>query len=157
MQKKWTLILLLPIAIMLSSVQSTMAVLHPERKPPHDHIANGRDSIEWVEMWDEPITREEKLERMLTIELQRRLLFALQEKKYVKPGKAHLYSIDPFKVIDMRTVKGGFSEMDVLVSVRRVLNNEIEKKAEKYLLTFRHHYDAGFVVTGCEKITEKGP
>lgn len=155
MRKRCMLILLLPIGIIFSSVQSTMAVFQHESKPPNFEDTKGKDSIEWVEMWDEPTTREEKLERMLTTELQRRALFSLQEKQFLKPGKAHLYSFDPFKVTNFRTVNGGLYEIDVLVSVHRVLDNKIDKKAEKYCITFRHNYDLGFVVTGCRKIHEK--
>lgn len=43
-------------------------------------MTKGKDSIEWVCLWNEPRTREEGLERVLTTELQRRILFALQEK-----------------------------------------------------------------------------
>lgn len=131
-----------------------MAVLQQENKPSNFELIKGKDSIEWVEMWDEPTTREEKLERMLTTELQRRALFALQEKQFLKPGKAHLYSLDPFKVTDFRKMNGGVYKIDVLVSVHRVIDNNIDKKAENYCITFRHNYDLGFVVTGCEKIAE---
>jgi hypothetical protein len=43
--------------------------------------------------------------------------------------------------------------LDVLATVHRVIKNEIDKKAEKYLITFRHNYELGLVVTGCKKIT----
>ncbi|MDQ0878831.1 hypothetical protein QFZ77_007490 [Paenibacillus sp. V4I3] len=147
MSKKLMSILVLSIAAILS-VQ--LAIAHP-----HDEATKGKDSIEWIAFWEFPQTREEQLERMLTTELQRRTLFALEENKYLKPGKEYLYSFEPFKVTNMRTVDGGFSELDVTASVHRVINNDIEKKAEKFQITFRHNYDLGFVVTECNRITEK--
>ncbi|WP_234541872.1 hypothetical protein [Paenibacillus pseudetheri] len=62
-------------------------------------------------------TREEQLERMLTTELQRRTLLALQEKGYLKTGIEYVYWFDPFQVTDMREVEGGFYELDVLAAV----------------------------------------
>lgn len=121
---------------------------------PHYEATKEKDSIEWVALWGFPQTREGQLERMLTTELQRRTLFALQEKKYLKPGKEFVYSFDPFKVTDIRTVDGGFYELDVLASVHRVINNDIDKKAEKYQITFHANYDLGFVVTECNRIAE---
>lgn len=112
-------------------------------------MTKGKDSIEWVCLWNEPRTREEGLERVLTTELQRRILFALQEKKYLKPGKENVYYFDPFKVTDIREDKNGISVIDVLVSVHRVINSKPDDKAEKFRITFRHDYDLGFVVIGC--------
>ena len=47
----------------------------------------------------------------------------------------------------MREVEGGFYELEVLASVHKVIKNEIDKKTEKYKITFRANYDLGFVVT----------
>ncbi|WP_222125216.1 hypothetical protein [Paenibacillus xylanexedens] len=88
---------------------------------------------------------------MLTTELQRKTLFALQEKQYLKTGKENVYSIDPFQVANMRTVDGGFYVLDVIASVHKVINNEVDKKVEKYQITFRHSYDLGFVVMNVVK------
>ncbi|WP_144029131.1 hypothetical protein [Paenibacillus rigui] len=109
------------------------------------------DSIEWVALWGFPQTREAQLERMLTTELQRKILFALQEKQYLKLGKENVYSFDPFQVTNIRTGNGGIYELDVLASVHEVINNEIDKKAEHYQISFRHNYDLGFVVTNVTK------
>ncbi|GIP22318.1 hypothetical protein J22TS3_25930 [Paenibacillus sp. J22TS3] len=114
---------------------------------PQDEIIKEEDSIEWVALWGFPQTREEQLERILTTELQRRTLRALQEKRYLKPGKENVYYFDPFQVTDIREVKGGFSELDILASVHKVRNNKIEKKTDRYQITFRYSYDLGFVVT----------
>lgn len=115
------------------------------------HTTKGEDSIEWVALWRFPQTREEQLERMLTTELQRKTLFALQEKQYLKTGKENVYSIDPFRVANMRTVDGGFYALDVIASVHKVINKKVDKKVEKYQITFRHSYDLGFVVTNVVK------
>ena len=123
------------------SIQSASAAL------PRDKVIKGKDSIEWVAFWSLSKTREEQLERMVTTELQRRTLWALQEKRYLKTGKEHVYWFDPFHVTDMREVEGGFYELDVLASVHKVIKNEIDKKTEKYKITFRANYDLGFVVT----------
>lgn len=123
------------------SIQSASAA------QPHDESTKGKDAIEWSALWGFPQTREERLERMLTTELQRRSLWILQEMKYLKTGKENVYYFDPFQVTDMREVKGGFYELDVLASVHEVINNEVDKKTENYQITFRHNYDAGFVVT----------
>ncbi|BAU28352.1 hypothetical protein DFP93_101432 [Aneurinibacillus soli] len=125
--------------------------IHAENKPFYE-TSKGQDSIEWVYLWDEPRTREEKLERILTSELQRRMLLALQEKKYVKSGKENIYYFDPFKVVDIRKDKHGVSEIDVLASVYRVINNKTEKKAEKFQITFRYNYDFGFMVIECQRV-----
>lgn len=146
MSKKLMSILVLSIAAILS-VQS--AIAHP-----HDEATKGKDSIEWIAFWEFPQTREEQLERMLTTELQRRTLFALQEKQYLKAGKENVYSFDPLQVSNMRKVDGGFYELDVLATVHRVINNDIDKKAEKYQIKFRHNYDLGFVVTNVSKNNE---
>lgn len=146
------LILLLSFVVFFSMVQTAMAA--PDQvNQLHGEINKGKDSIEWVALWNEPKTREGKLERMLTTELQRRTLFALQEKNYLKVGKQNVYYIDPFKISDMRIVDGGFYELDVLASVHRVIGDTPEKKAEKFRITFRHNYESGFIVTECHKIT----
>lgn len=92
------------------------------------------------------------MERMLTTELQRKTLFALQQKQYLKAGKEHAYSIVPFQVANMRTVDSGFYVLDVIASVHKVINNEVDKKVEKYQITFCRSYDLGFVVMNVEKI-----
>lgn len=70
MGKIWMSILFLLIWVILS-VQSASAA------HPHDNANNQKDSIEWVAFWSFPQTREEQLERMLTTELQKRILWAL--------------------------------------------------------------------------------
>ncbi|MCP1357238.1 hypothetical protein [Aneurinibacillus migulanus] len=147
--------------IVFSSILSTMLIpciftgwVYAENKHPYE-MTKGKDSIEWACLWNEPRTREEGLERVLTTELQRRILFALQEKKYLKPGKENVYYFDPFKVTDIREDKNGISIIDVLVSVHRVINSKPDHKAEKFRITFRHDYDLGFVVIGCQKIEVK--
>jgi hypothetical protein len=147
MRKKLMSVLILSIGAMLS-IQSVSAAR------PHDEATKGKDSIEWVALWGFPQTREEQLERMLTTELQRRTLLSLQEKRYLKTGKENVYSFDPFKVTNMRTGGGGIYELDVLASVHKVNNNEVDKKTEKYQITFRHNYDLGFVVTNVSKYNE---
>jgi hypothetical protein len=147
MRKKLMSILILSIGAILS-IQSVSAA------HPHDEATKGKDSIEWVALWGFPQTREEQLERMLTTELQRRTLLSLQEKRYLKTGKENVYSFDPFQVTNMRTGDGGIYELDVLASVHKVINNEVDKKAEKYQITFRHNYDLGFVVTNVSKYNE---
>lgn len=114
-------------------------------------MSKGKDSIEWVALWEFPQTREEKLESMLTTELQRKILFSLQEKQYLKTGKDNVYSFDPFQIANMKTVDGDFYVLDVIASVHKVINNEVDKKVEKYQITFRHNYDLGFVVMNVEK------
>jgi hypothetical protein len=63
--------------------------------------------------------------------LQRKTLFALQEKQYLKTGKENVYSIDPFQVANMRTVDGGFYVMDVIASVHKVIHNKVDKESRK--------------------------
>ncbi|ADC52369.1 hypothetical protein BpOF4_21869 (plasmid) [Alkalihalophilus pseudofirmus OF4] len=154
--KKLVTTLLLAICIVSynTPVQSVIAMSDQVNKNLQDQANQGKDLIEWVALWDEPTTREGKLERMLTTELQRRTLFALQEKNYLKLGKQNVYYIDPFKITDMRTIDGGFSELDVIASVYRVIGDTAEKKAERFQITFRHNYEFGFVVTDCQRITE---
>lgn len=144
MRRKLMFILVISIGTILS-IQSASAAY------PRDEAIKGKDSIEWVALWNFPKTREEQLERMVTTELQRRTLWALQEKRYLKTGKEYVYWFDPFQVTDMREAEGGFYELDVLASVHKVINNEVDKKTEKYQITFRHKYDLGFVVTNVSK------
>ena len=89
------------------------------------------------------------IRRMLTTELQRRTLFALQEKKYLKPGKKFLYSFDPFEITTMKQ-----GELTVVAKLHEVIDNK-KMKAEAYQIRFKHNYDLGFVVTECIKITDK--
>jgi hypothetical protein len=114
---------------------------------PYDNATKQKDSIEWVALWSFPISREEQLERMLTTELQRKTLWALQEKEYLKTGKEHVYCFDPFQVTNMRQVEGGFYELDIMATIHEVINAEIDKNFEKYKITFRHNYETGFIVT----------
>lgn len=86
---------------------------------------------------------------MLTTELQRRTLIALQEKKYLKPGKEFLYSFEPFEITTMKP-----GELTVVAKVQEVINNK-KMKAVEYQIIFKHNYDLGFVVTECIKITNK--
>jgi hypothetical protein len=90
MQMRWILTVLLSIGIFFTSVQSAMALPLKENKQLNNEVEKGKDSIEWVALWDFPKTREGQLERILTTELQRRTLFALQENKYLLPGKEHV-------------------------------------------------------------------
>lgn len=140
MRKKRMSTLILSIATILSISSTCLA-------QPHSEIIKQEDTIEWAALWGFPQTREEQLERMLTTELQRRALWALQEKRYLKPGREDVYHFDPFQVTDIREVKGGFYELDIVASVHKVRNNKIEKKTDQYQITFRHSYDLGFVVT----------
>ncbi len=149
------LILLLTSTVFFSMVQSTMAIPVQVNKHLHDETDKEKDSIEWIAMWDEPTTREGKLERMLTTELQRKTLFALQEKNYLKAGEQNVYYIDPFKITDIKTIDGGFYQLDVLASVHQVVENSPEKESQTFRITFKHNYELGFVVTECQEITEE--
>ncbi|MUG45510.1 hypothetical protein [Paenibacillus woosongensis] len=120
--------------------------------PPKQNQVEKKDSIEWVALWEFPKSREGQLERILTTELQRKILFALQEKQYLIPGVKNIYSFDPFKVTSMRQTDGGFYELDLIASFHKVTKNKIDKEAVKYQITFRHNYDQGFVVTKLNKI-----
>lgn len=142
MRARFILTLCLIIGILLTIRQS--AVAHP-----YDGITNKQDSIEWIAFWDFPHSREAQLERMLTTELQRRTLFALQEKKHLKSGKEFLYSFEPFEITTMKQ-----GELTVVAKVHEVINNN-KMKAEAYQIRFKHNYDLGFVVTECIKITDK--
>ncbi|MEK5400181.1 hypothetical protein [Paenibacillus sp. FSL K6-2859] len=144
MNRKFMSILVLSIGTILS-IQSASAA------PANGEASKEKDSIEWVALWGFPQTREEQLERMLTTELQRRTLLALQEKGYLKTGKEYVYWFDPFQVTDMREVEGGFKELDVLATVQRVIENKRDKKNKMYTITFNHNYESGFIVT---KISE---
>ncbi|MGG1518644.1 hypothetical protein ABE504_24710 [Paenibacillus oryzisoli] len=135
------------VGVLLTTRQS--AIAHP-----NDENTNKQDSIEWIAFWDFPHSREAQLERMLTTELQRRTLFALQEKKYLKPGKEFLYSFEPFEITTMKKGDGGFSELTVFAKVHEVINNK-KMKPEAYQIRFKHNYNLGFVVTECIKITDK--
>jgi len=139
------------VYILVLSIGAIFSIPSVSAAHPHDEATIGKDSIEWVALWGFPQTREEQLERMLTTELQRKTLFALQEKHYLKTGKEHVYSIDPFQVANMRTVDGGFYVLDVIASVHKVINNEVDQKVERYQITFRHNYDLGFVVMNVVK------
>lgn len=138
--------LCLMIGIILTTRQSAIA-------RPYDENTNKQDSIEWITFWDFPNSREGQLERMLTTELQRRTLFALQEKKYLKPGKKFLYSFEPFEITNMKKGDGGFFELTVFATVHEIKNNE-KMKAEAYQIRFKHNYNLGFVVTDCSRITD---
>ncbi|RUT29538.1 hypothetical protein EJP77_14260 [Paenibacillus zeisoli] len=140
MNRKFMSILVLSIGTILS-IQSVTAA------KPNGEVSKEKDSIEWVHLWGFPQTREEQLERMLTTELQRRALLALQEKGYLKRGKEYVYWFDPFQVTGMREVEGGFYELDVLATVQGVIENKRDKKVKKYTITFNHNYESGFVVT----------
>ncbi|WP_082865731.1 hypothetical protein [Paenibacillus crassostreae] len=135
------------ISTIVLSIGAILSIQSASVAQPHDEMTKGKDAIKWIALWGSPQTREERLERMLTTELQRRTLWVLQEKKYLKTGKEYVYYFDPFQVTDMREVKGGFYELDVLASVHEVINNVVDKKTENYQITFRHNYDSGFVVT----------
>ncbi|OAB42529.1 hypothetical protein [Paenibacillus antarcticus] len=135
------------ISTLVLSIGAILSIQSASVAQPHDETTKGKDAIEWIALWGSPQTREERLERMLTTELQQRTLWALQEKQCLKTGKENVYYFDPFQVTDMREVTGGFYELDVLASVHEVINNEVEKKTENYQITFRHNYDSGFVVT----------
>ena len=110
-----------------------------------------KDSIEWVSLSTFPATREAQLEYMLTAELQRKILWALQENNYVEPGIDNPYWFDPFEVSMMRQNEYGISEFVITARIHNFENQEIEKKYDTYLISFRHNYDAGFFVTGVKK------
>lgn len=135
------------IATLILFMGAILSIQSANAAQPHDESTKEKDAIEWIALWGFPQTREERLERMLTTELQRRSLWVLQEKKYLKTVKENVYYFDPFQVTDMREVKGGIYELDVLASVHEVINSEVDKKTENYQITFRHNYDSGFVVT----------
>ncbi|SEB27703.1 hypothetical protein [Paenibacillus sp. 276b] len=139
------------MSILVLSIGAIFSIPLVSVAHPHDEVSKGKDSIEWVALWKFPQTREEQLERMLTTELQRKILFSLQEKQYLKTGKDNVYSFDPFQIANMKTVDGDFYVLDVIASVHKVINNEVDKKVEKYQITFRHNYDLGFVVMNVEK------
>lgn len=144
MRGKWEWSLLLSGVIVLASSQLVSAQPIEETK--------SMDAIEWIAFWDFPQTREGQLERLLTTELQRRILLALQDHKFLYPGKEHLYRLDPFHVKSMREIEAGFVELDVIVRVHQIINNEMVKKADSFQVTFRHHYDKGFYVTSCKRV-----
>ncbi|CAN7235160.1 hypothetical protein LJR153_000952 [Paenibacillus sp. LjRoot153] len=144
MRIKLILTLCLFIGTLLTTRQSTLA-------RPYDENGNKQDSIEWIAFWDFPHSREGQLERMLPTELQRRTLFALQERKYLKSGKEFLYCIDPFEITNMKKDDAGFLELTVFARVHEVINNE-KMKAEEYQIRFKHNYDLGFVVIECSKV-----
>lgn len=135
-------------------IGTTLSIQSVSAAQPNGEAFKEKDSIEWVALWRFPQTREEQLERMLTTELQRRTLLALQEKGYLKGGKEYLYWFDPFKVTDMREVKDGPYELDVLATVQRVIDNKRDKKAKLYKITFRHNYESGFVVTKVSELKQ---
>lgn len=135
------------ISILVLFIGTTLFTQSASSAQPTGEASSDHDSIEWVTFWKFPQTRAEQLERMLTIELQRRTLLALQEQRYLKSGKDYVYWIDPFQVKNMREVEGGFYELDILAKVQRVIDQKIEKKAKMYEITFKHNYDSGFVVT----------
>lgn len=139
------------ISTLVLSIGAILSIQSASAAQPHDESTKGKDAIEWIALWGFPQTREEQLERMLTTELQRRTLLALQEKGYLKTGKEYIYWLDPFKVTDMREVEGGFKELDVLATVQRVIENKRDKKVKMYTITFNHNYESGFIVT---KISE---
>ncbi|PYY25954.1 hypothetical protein [Paenibacillus illinoisensis] len=136
-------------SFLVLSIGAILSIPSVSAAHPYDEATKGKDSIEWVALWKFPKTREEQLERMLSTELQRKTLFALQEKQYLKLGKENVHSIDPFQVANMRTVDGGFYVLNVIASVHN--NNEVDKKVEKYQITFRHNFDLGFVVMNVVK------
>ncbi|WP_020620790.1 hypothetical protein [Paenibacillus daejeonensis] len=125
--------------------QSADAMHLKNRAPSH------KDSIEWVSFSTFPTTREAQLEYMLTLELQRKVLWALQENNYLEPGIDNPYWFDPFEVSMMRQNEHGFAEIVVTARIHDIVNQEIEKKYDSYIISFRHDYDAGFFVTGVKK------
>lgn len=135
------------MSTLILSIATVLSISSTSLAQPQNEIIKQEDTIEWVALWGFPQTREERLERMLTTELQTRTLWALQEKRYLKPGKENVYHFDPFQVTDIREVKGGFYELDILASVHKIRNNKFDKKTDKYQITFHHNYDSGFVVT----------
>lgn len=145
MNRKIMTILVLSIGTILSFQLASAA-------PVNGEASKEKDSIEWVALWRFPPTREEQLERMLTTELQRRTLLALQEKGYLKTGEEYVYWFDPFQISDMREAEGGFKELDVMATVQRVIDNKIDKKVKEYSITFSHNYESGFIVT---KVSEQ--
>lgn len=120
--------------------------MHLKRMAPRN-----KDSIEWVSLSTFPTTREAQLEYMLTAELQRKILWALQENNYLEPGIDNPYWLDPFEISKMKENKYGIPELEITVKVHDVVNLKVDKKFDKYIIAFRHDYDAGFFVTGVKK------
>ncbi|WP_426448316.1 hypothetical protein ACP26L_27835 [Paenibacillus sp. S-38] len=104
--------------------------------------------IQWIAIGSDPDNREEKLERILTADLQGRILDALLEKKYLIASQDIYYVIDPFQVRDIRKDERGIDELDILVAVKDKDRIEVRK----FLVTFRHIYGKGLVVTDCKKL-----
>lgn len=135
------------MTILVLSIGTILSIQSASAAPVNSEASKEKDSIEWVALWRFPPTREEQLERMLTTELQRRTLLALQEKGYLKTEKKYVYWFDPFQITDIREFEGGFKELDVLATVQRVIDNKRDKKVKKYTITFNHNYESGFIVT----------
>ena len=70
--------------ILVISIGTILSIQSAIAAHPRDKVIKGKDSIEWVAFWSFPKTREEQLQLMITTELQRRTLWALQEKRYLK-------------------------------------------------------------------------
>lgn len=140
------------MSILVLFIGTILSIQSANAAQPNGEASKEKDSIEWVALWGFPQTREDRLERMLTTELQRRTLLALQEKGYLKTGKEYVYWFDPFQVTDMRQVEGGFYELDVLATVQRVIDNKRDKKVKMYTITFNHNYESGFIVTKVSEV-----
>ncbi|WP_413376115.1 hypothetical protein [Alkalihalobacillus sp. 1P02AB] len=140
MKKKISFILF--SAVVITLLVTGLSTVSAEENTCHNEI--NKDSIEWVASLKEPITREEKLESALTLELQRRTLLTLEE-RYIEGGKENVYSFEPFQVSDIRQDDGGFIEIDVVASFQKLINNEPDKNIRSFQITFKHDYNCGFL------------
>lgn len=88
---------------------------------------------------------------MLTTELQRRTLYALQEGKFLKPGKEFLYSFEPFEITNMKKDRDGITELTITATTHEVINNG-KMKAEVFEIKFNYNYNSGFLVIDCRRV-----
>ncbi|MCG7218211.1 hypothetical protein [Paenibacillus mucilaginosus] len=129
-------------AVLLTAPTLAFAIAPPSQVP-------GKwQDIQWIAIWSDPGNREEKLEQILTADLQGRILDALLEKKYLIASQDIYYVIDPFQVRDIRKDEHGINELDILVTVK----DKDRTEARKFLVTFRHIFKKGLVVTDCKKL-----
>ncbi|KGP91309.1 hypothetical protein N780_08345 [Pontibacillus chungwhensis BH030062] len=123
--------------------------IYAEDEAPKCEKAN--DTIEWVAGIKISKTREDQIEHALTLALQGKT-FAALERKYIEGRKENGYYMEPFKIIDIRNDEHGFTFIDLLVRLQRVVDNKPDLKREEFLVTFKADYDCGFVVSDTEKL-----
>ncbi|PWW01232.1 hypothetical protein DFQ01_110122 [Paenibacillus cellulosilyticus] len=139
MFKKKMLLLILAISLSANVQSVTAASVSPVEK----------DNVEWIALWQFPQNREDRLERMLVVELQRKILYGLQQRHFVKPGKDVLYSFEPFKVIEMQE-DHGISKL-IVIAIAQQEKPDVRNK-EKYKISFVHDYEKGFVISDIDKL-----